>query len=1704
MPTATERLHPSNIDSPLTFSPKDPAVIIPAQPHPILFVVREARLNPTVKSGKVDINSPLVLGNYFSHTKPALSAQDVLGVFDSNHIALQGDNLNAAKALIDLLTQNKIVAYRWPYNLPAKTGGRKIYQPVGKYYPPQVPTLAELAEKTKNRPQPGDNAVLPTYKDEPLHSVTLNYTYPDGSGVVGKPFIVKVDGVVATEGKMNSDGSVTIDGLMPGKVEVIYEDDVSAEIKQTRAQLKKALDAILKQNREQKVQEDAVFNEQSLLGKTGNIAGNTLKGAAISVSDISTNNTMATYKIIGGLIFARARLNNAIYNTYKKVVDGVLPSEQFADTASKALDANNLNNEMLADELGAFDISNPVNHKRLAESYKMATFLVEDSETRSILMDFAQDYAATQSVSDWAYIGGGALVEMTYGLMAGKSTSAAALKDLSELLKKAKTNTQNSGATNTELVNNAEHPKAIPLTRNTRAQAGDASINEPGATKTGLATKDNKSTDTRSEPISMITGEELLELTDISLDGPIPLVWSRTYRSSNPDDIGLGHGWTHSLSDYLVIDGEQLYLHDHEGRIIPFLLPKLSQRSHNTAEGLSVLRTSQNDFLIAPYGQPTGIQRHFSALSIDHKDADRCVLSAIEDQFGNGYRLLYDKGLLTDIVGHHDDGLHLEYIGNHISSLKHYDNIGNEHNATSYTFNDQNDLITATDAQGFKEFYQYSNHIITQRRLKSGHRFYFEWDQLTPNARCLHQWGDPINGQATYDYRFTWDTPNHRVTVTDTRGGQETFQYNERAQLTYHCNAEGGETYYRFNEQQQLSDIIHPDASSESLSYNDKGQVTKRTDILGNTSQIQYDRDGLPVRLIDADGNHWVRRYNEQQQLTAVINPLGQTTRYGYNAMGLIGSVTDPSGHTTRYWYNPRGQLTRLIDAQGRATKYRYNSKHQLSEIGQGDNKASHYTYHQSGQVASVTTPDGQTSRYRYTALGLLESITDAAGRETRYNYDGLSQITQRINPDGSSLTYEYDGERNLTALINEKGERYQLAYDKNERLIQEIGFDGRTTDYRYNIKGHLTEQLERANCSDTLPQITQYKRDAAGQLIIKTTNDGQTLYDYNSAGQLLSANNPHRQLKWQYDPAGRLTQEWQDKQVIQHHYDERDKVGLRTRTILPNGQQLRFNYNASGQFTAMRWRKNSDSIDQFITHLHHNLSGQEIRREHGNGLSTLQAFDPQGRLQAKEIVKDTTQYGDSQQATNAFVNNILGNNHKHFRTIAHKAYRYDSAGRLSQIDDRYLGNTHYHYDPLDRLTQVEGPHPEHIIHDPANNILAIHNDKNTAKEQAQSAQVKNNRLQFQGDTHYQYDTFGNRIKKRRGKNGKNGKITTAYRYNAQHQLSGIANSQGKTSFKYDALGRRTCKTHKDKNGHITYTEYLWQGDQLLEERTTENKKTTNQQTYLFKPNSFEALALIKDEKVYSYHLDHLGTPEALSDENGEVVWYVGYSSYGKIAVNHGDNVLKVYQRDKGDSNVTLPEIHQPLRFQGQYFDEETHLHYNRYRYYDPNTGSFLTQDPIKLLGGINNYLYTPNPISWIDPLGLACKEDINDPAKMLPAPRDSNPWMPNTSIESDVVGKNGMTVYRAHGEGRATGGWVTAEAPPNQSYVRKELAVAPEWNDATHYSEIKLAPGTRYQSGIAGPQDFPGGIGGGNQIQVLNFEDILKQEVIKSSLLPK
>ncbi|MFR0675084.1 RHS repeat-associated core domain-containing protein [Enterobacterales bacterium AW_CKDN230030176-1A_HGKHYDSX7] len=174
---------------------------------------------------------------------------------------------------------------------------------------------------------------------------------------------------------------------------------------------------------------------------------------------------------------------------------------------------------------------------------------------------------------------------------------------------------------------------------------------------------------------------------------------------------------------------------------------------------------------------------------------------------------------------------------------------------------------------------------------------------------------------------------------------------------------------------------------------------------------------------------------------------------------------------------------------------------------------------------------------------------------------------------------------------------------------------------------------------------------------------------------------------------------------------------------------------------------------------------------------------------------------------------------------------------------------------------------------------------------------------------------------------------------------------ESKGEYRYDSLGRRVAK-RAEIEGVVEQKRFLWQGLRMLREETPGQNIV-----YLYEPGSYAPLARIdqvegKEQEVYYFHTDQIGTPLELTDGNGKTVWQAIYRSWGSI------------------EKLIVDELKQDLRFQGQYFDEETKLHYNTFRFYDPEIGRYLTQDPVGLAGGINIYFYGSNPVQNIDPLG--------------------------------------------------------------------------------------------------------------------------------------
>ena len=305
-------------------------------------------------------------------------------------------------------------------------------------------------------------------------------------------------------------------------------------------------------------------------------------------------------------------------------------------------------------------------------------------------------------------------------------------------------------------------------------------------------------------------------------------------------------------------------------------------------------------------------------------------------------------------------------------------------------------------------------------------------------------------------------------------------------------------------------------------------------------------------------------------------------------------------------------------------------------------------------------------------------------------------------------------------------------------------------------------------------------------------------------------------------------------------------------------------------------------------------------------------------------------------------------------RPLVERRYRYDKAGNLISSTDLKSGTTHYRYNPLDRILEaayVPKNTAQKFAFAPVGNIL---DDLTQNAREGGLYRPDGTRIAEFNGIEYTYDALGNLIY-RQLPNGEN----QYYQYDLENQLvrAEIKKPAGNTeiwTYAYDPFGRRLSKERKDKLAWTSTdpkrTHFVWDGSRLLQE-------------YTYK-GSYEPLAQVfhnnqdKEQYLAYFHNDHIGIPREMTDIHGNLLWYGEYTAWGRL---------------KKDKRV-YKNAHQPFRLQNQYYDEETGLHYNLMRYYEAETGRFINQDPIGLLGGENLYQFALNSLTWFDTLGLKVK----------------------------------------------------------------------------------------------------------------------------------
>ena len=447
--------------------------------------------------------------------------------------------------------------------------------------------------------------------------------------------------------------------------------------------------------------------------------------------------------------------------------------------------------------------------------------------------------------------------------------------------------------------------------------------------------------------------------------------------------------------------------------------------------------------------------------------------------------------------------------------------------------------------------------------------------------------------------------------------------------------------------------------------------------------------------------------------------------------------------------------------------------------------------------------------------------------------------------------------------------------------------------------------------------------------------------------------------------------------------------------------------------------------LTQFQVNNHNplNLSydklGRQTRKQNQNGFILAEHFSPSGLLQAQGGGWNnslTEQQLSDYQPNQTYP--IAG-------TQISRKWQYDKAFNLVHTQDNHWGATEYRVNKNGQVTDVLNGlrHSEHYRYDSQLNLTQKAQRETDALGQYQfeaandasfGMKQRNGRITRFGNKTYKYDELGRLHSKTETKKGFR-PVTTYYKWNSQSQLVELHSPfKGSWRYEYDSFGRRITKyqiqTDQPQPNQVinmpirANQDYwhkineLWAKEaQSQGEKTSQNLTALSGYRYLYKQNQLVAeaplqitstegnLALTQAnwaDAIYWLYQEDDFTPTAryekgqlhytVADQVGtitELLTEDGYIDYRQKLNLWGEVEIDGHRHYAANDSSPLKCNH---RFVGQYYDDESELHYNRFRYYSPETGQYISHDPIGLLGGFNPYGYVGIPTAFVDPLGLA------------------------------------------------------------------------------------------------------------------------------------
>ncbi|EMK3312837.1 RHS repeat-associated core domain-containing protein [Vibrio vulnificus] len=1046
------------------------------------------------------------------------------------------------------------------------------------------------------------------------------------------------------------------------------------------------------------------------------------------------------------------------------------------------------------------------------------------------------------------------------------------------------------------------------------------------------------------EPVDLLTGKAYETREDFVVSSRLPLVHERYYQSMGDRETGLlGVLWRSSWDISLTIEGSIVKFIDKDYSTALFDAPY--QGSPSRSDQMPQWRLHRGEHGDLFLKNKNGLEYHF-----EYAVGTTLRLTKQQDAYGNATQFVYDRGCLKWMVLCDGRLIQVETQRNRIQTL---------------TLCEADKTPTVVLAR-----YSYDNSGFLQSvRADAGRNFDYQYSK----EGYLTRWNDLSQTWVEHDY-----DEKGRTIATRCSGGywDDGITYDDENRIHYYHTAFGGTQALHLDDQnrplQMVDEFGNP---TKSVWQNDL--LISQENALGETVQYSYDEWGNVTRAIEPNGAEHAYEYNEQGWLLCYTNPMGAVWSYEYNTFGDVTAITDPEARQTQITYNEFGQRASVTGPDGSTTHYSYYNNGLLARVeppvGYGmdlfydelgrlikrvtDNQQLREWFYEKNnkQPCRIQYEDGTEAHFEYDVEGNLIKVTDALGHSQHFTYGPFDRLMQAKDPLGAKTHYHYNAEAEFAGVTNRHGQKWYYDFDKGGRVSAEHHYDARVEHYQYDAAGRLNRHIK----PDGVQHSHSY--DPSGKLLETVTLDhneqqlAKAWYEYDAASRLTYTENGDAWVSFAYSPSGLLLEENLNGTSLVHEYDE-------------HGRRI----GSSGSKTVRQYQWAKHQLQQLSVGEHTPLqfayhpSGHEQTRATEQGFSLHHQWSETGLLLEQQLGRN----GDSL-----------------------RQYQYDALDRLVDINDAKRGQSRFSLNANGQVQAVRQQKTwesqQRFVHlfgyDSELNLnqqgfATEYGDSNVVslddvRVKRQSRQYdKAGRVLDTGRFRYHYDRCGRVVEKTEYKDGFRPK-TTRFVWNGDDRLTHIELPDGgRYRYRYDPLGRRVAKECLSTQ---RITEYLWDGANIVQHsQKTADGSVVQTIEYLYEPETFRPLAQVthKANQASQLHYivtDHAGTPQELCSENGDVVWQGEQALWGhyqqrNALPNHGFR-----------ENAQNDELYCDLRYQGQIEDRESGLYYNVNRYYDADSGQYLSPDPIGFAGGLRPQAYVFNPLDWVDPLGLAgCSSD--------------------------------------------------------------------------------------------------------------------------------